>query len=209
MKMYHKYLKRSLDIIASVFGLVLTFPLLLVVSIWLLVTNGENPFFLQPRPGRNRKIFNIIKFRTMNNKRDKNGKLLPGMERIHRTGRFLRTTSIDELPQMINVLIGQMSFIGPRPLLKEYLPLYTTEQIRRHNVRPGITGWAQVNGRNTISWTQKFEHDIWYIDHMSLKVDLKITWMTMRKIVTRNGINANGNTTMEPFDIYSRQPKAD
>ena len=205
IRMYRRYLKRIFDIIGSVMGLVLTSPVLFGVGIWLVIINRGSPFFFQPRPGLNGKVFSIIKFRTMNDKRDSQGKLLPGVERIHRIGRFLRATSIDELPQMINVLLGQMSFIGPRPLLKEYLPLYSTEQARRHDVRPGITGWAQVNGRNAISWIQKFEQDIWYVDHVNLSLDIKIVWMTIQKIMIRDGINANEYTTMIPFDVYYRQ----
>ncbi len=144
----------------------------------------------------------------MNDRRDKSGNLLPDFERLHSVGRFIRSTSIDELPQMINVLFGHMSFIGPRPLLIEYLPLYTEEQARRHNVRPGITGWAQVNGRNTISWTQKFEYDTWYVDHMSLKLDIKIIWKTILKVISRNGINSDENTTAIPFDIYCQQAQS-
>lgn len=144
----------------------------------------------------------------MNDKRDENGKLLPNLERIHQIGRFVRSTSLDELPQMINVLLGHMSFIGPRPLLKEYLPLYTPEQACRHNVRPGITGWAQVNGRNAISWEQKFEYDVWYINNLNFKLDIRIVWMTIQKIVVRDGINYQENTTMIPFDVYCRQSQS-
>lgn len=145
----------------------------------------------------------------MTDKRDETGKLLPNAERIHQAGRFIRSTSIDELPQMINVLLGHMSFIGPRPLLKEYLPLYTAEQARRHEVRPGITGWAQVNGRNAISWEQKFEYDVWYVDRMNFIFDIKIVWMTVLKIIIRDGINSDENITMIPFDIYCQQFQSD
>ncbi|WP_029906716.1 sugar transferase [Prevotella sp. 10(H)] len=203
--MYRKYFKRVFDIMGAVLGLVVTFPILFVMGILLAIANNGSPFFYQYRPGKNGKIFRIIKFKTMHDKRNGNGELLPDSERMHRIGKFLRSTSIDELPQMINVLLGHMSFIGPRPLLTDYLPLYTAEQARRHNVRPGITGWAQVNGRNTISWAQKFEYDVWYVDNMSLKFDMKILWMTIQKIVIRDGVNANENITMVPFDVYKMQ----
>jgi len=206
--MYRKFLKRLIDITGSISGLVLTSPVLLTTSILLAIINQGSPFFLQSRPGKKGKIFRIIKFKTMNDKRDKSGKLLPDVERIHKIGRLVRSTSIDELPQMINVLLGHMSFIGPRPLLKEYLPLYTAEHAHRHDVRPGITGWAQVNGRNAISWTQKFEYDIWYVNHVSLWLDIKIVWMTIQKIIIRDGINSNENTTMIPLDKYYRQSQS-
>lgn len=203
--MYHKFLKRIFDIVGSVIGLILAFPILLVVGILLTVVNRGYPFFFQYRPGKNGKIFRIIKFKTMNDKRDSYGNLLPDCERLHRVGRFVRSASLDELPQMINVLLGDMSFIGPRPLLIEYLPLYTAEQARRHSVRPGITGWAQVNGRNAISWTEKFEYDVWYVDNLTLSFDIRIIWMTIQKIIIRDGINSNENTTMIPFDVYCQQ----
>lgn len=206
--MYRRSIKRTFDITGSILGLTLLSPILLFIGSLLAIANHGNPFFLQNRPGKNGKVFRIIKFKTMNDKRDKNGKLLPDFERIHRIGRFVRSASIDELPQMINVLFGQMSFIGPRPLLTEYLPLYTPEQIRRHNEKPGITGWAQVNGRNAISWEQKFEYDVWYVDHLSLQLDIKILWMTIKKIVIRDGINSDKDTTMIPFDMYYRQSQA-
>jgi len=207
--MYRNFIKRIFDIIGAIVGLVLSLPILLVTGIFLAVINNGSPFFCQYRPGKDGKIFRIIKFKTMNDKRDEHGKLLPDTERIHKVGRFVRSASIDELPQMINVLLGHMSFIGPRPLLKEYLPLYTAEQAYRHKVRPGITGWAQVNGRNVISWTQKFEYDVWYINHLNFKLDIKIIWMTILKIVIREGINSNENTTMIPFDTYCRQSQSD
>ena len=209
IRMYRNFIKRILDIVGSVVGLVLLLPILLFTGILLAIANHGCPFFLQYRPGKNEKIFRIVKFKTMTDNRDKDGKLLPDSERIHPIGRFVRSTSIDELPQMINVLLGQMSFIGPRPLLKEYLPLYTSEQACRHKVRPGITGWAQVNGRNTISWEQKFEYDVWYLNHFNFKLDLKIIWMTIQKIVIRDGINAHDNTTMIPFDTYCQQTQSD
>lgn len=207
--MYYKYLKRTFDIVGSVSGLIITFPLLLVVGIWLSVINRGSPFFYQSRPGKDGKLFRIIKFKTMSDKRDENGNLLPAFERIHRAGKFVRSTSIDELPQMVNVLLGHMSFIGPRPLLIEYLPFYTDRHARRHEVRPGITGWAQVNGRNSISWAQKFEYDVWYVDHADFKIDIKILWMTVQKIVIRDGINSDDNTIMAPIDTYYQQTKSD
>lgn len=206
--MYRSCIKRIFDIMGAVTGLVVTFPLLFVTGILLAAVNHGSPLFFQYRPGKDGKIFRIIKFRTMNDKYDDQGNLLPDTERIHPIGRFVRSTSIDELPQMINVLAGQMSFIGPRPLLEEYLPLYTSEQACRHNVRPGITGWAQVNGRNAISWIQKFECDIWYINHLDFKLDIKIVWMTVQKIIIREGINSQKDMAMIPFDVYCRQSKA-
>ncbi|MDR2955184.1 MAG: sugar transferase [Prevotella sp.] len=206
--MYSKFIKRILDIIGAVLGLILTLPVLLTVSILLVIVNNGCPFFFQYRPGKNGKIFRIIKFKTMSDKRDENGKLLPDSERIHSIGRFIRSVSVDELPQMINVLLGNMSFIGPRPLLQEYLSLYDPAQARRHDVKPGITGWAQINGRNTISWEQKFEYDVWYVDNINLKLDIKIICMTIQKIVTRYGIDSDENTTMIPFDVYYRQSKS-
>lgn len=207
--MYRNFIKRIFDIVGSVVGLVLLLPILLFTGILLAIANHGCPFFLQYRPGKNEEIFRIVKFKTMTDKRDESGKLLPDSERIHPIGRFVRSTSIDELPQMINVLLGQMSFIGPRPLLKEYLPLYTSEQACRHKVRPGITGWAQVNGRNAISWEQKFEYDVWYLNHLNFRLDLKIIWMTIQKIVIRDGINSLDNATMIPFDTYCQQTQSD
>ena len=207
--MYRNFIKRIFDIVGSVVGLVLLLPILLFTGILLAIANHGCPFFLQYRPGKNEEIFRIVKFKTMTDKRDESGKLLPDSERIHPIGRFVRSTSVDELPQMINVLLGQMSFIGPRPLLKEYLPLYTSEQACRHKVRPGITGWAQVNGRNAISWEQKFEYDVWYLNHLNFRLDLKIIWMTIQKIVIRDGINSHDNTTMIPFDTYCQQTQSD
>ncbi|MFC4673849.1 sugar transferase [Dysgonomonas termitidis] len=206
--MYRRFFKRFFDIIGAVTGLILIFPVLFITGVVLAIVNHGSPFFVQQRPGRKGKIFKIIKFKTMNDKRDENGNLLPDMERIHQAGRFIRSTSIDELPQIINVLRGDMSFIGPRPLLKEYLPLYTSEQGSRHKVRPGITGWAQVKGRNTISWRQKFEYDIWYVNNINLKTDIKVGWMTIKKIVARDGINAEENITMIPFDVFYHKTKS-
>ena len=173
--------------------------------LWILLSmanNGAGAFFFQERPGKNEKIFRVIKFKTMNDKRDESGSLLPDVERLTRVGRFVRSTSLDEIPQLLNVIKGDMSLIGPRPLLVQYLPLYNEEQKRRHEVRPGITGWAQVNGRNAISWQQKFEYDVWYVDHVSLSLDLKIMYKTIQKVFKRDGINSDTSATMEEFKGY-------
>lgn len=174
-------------------------PFLLIITICLLVANNGNPFFIQARPGKNKKIFKVIKFKTMKDKKDMHGNVLPDADRLTKTGKFVRSTSLDELPQLINVLKGNMSLIGPRPLLVQYLPLYSEEQSRRHLVRPGITGWAQVNGRNAISWQQKFEYDVWYIDHFTFLLDIKIIWMTIKKVFIREGITSESSMTMEAF----------
>lgn len=197
--MYRKYLKRFFDFILSLFLLIFTSPLIIIISILLYFTNKGEIFFIQPRPGKNEKIFNIIKFRTMIEKRNEGGELLPDNERITRIGRFIRKTSIDELPQLINVLIGDLSLIGPRPLLVEYLPIYNDFQKRRHELRPGITGWAQVNGRNTITWNEKFEYDVWYVDNISIFLDIKIMNMTFIKVLKSEGINVSSSKTMEAF----------
>lgn len=176
------------------------FPILLLVTLGLHFANkGAGAFFLQERPGLHGKIFKVIKFKTMTDERDVEGNLLPDDKRLTKVGKFVRSTSIDELPQLINVLKGDMSFIGPRPLLPQYLPLYNKEQARRHEVRPGITGWAQVNGRNAISWTKKFELDVWYVDHCSFFLDLKIFFLTTKKVFVREGISSGTSVTMEPF----------
>lgn len=190
--------------------LILCIPLL-IISICLYIANSKgNPslegggwgrlLFLQERPGKDGKIFKIIKFKTMTDERDAEGNLLPDAERLTEVGRFVRSTSIDELPQLINVVKGDMALIGPRPLLVEYLPLYSKEQARRHEVRPGITGWAQVHGRNAISWTEKFKLDVWYVDHISLMTDIRVIWLTIQKVLQRDGISQEGNATMEMFD---------
>ena len=200
MNMYSFFLKRLIDFIV-VFGvLVIIWPILLIMTIWLYFANrGAGAFFTQERPGQYGKIFKVIKFKTMTDERDENGDLLPDEKRLTKIGKFIRSTSVDELPQLFNVLKGDMSLIGPRPLLPQYLPLYSKEQARRHEVRPGITGWAQVNGRNAISWTKKFELDVWYVDHCSFLLDLKIIFLTVKKVFVREGISSDTSATMEPF----------
>lgn len=179
--------------------MIILFPVIILTAIVLAVANRGNPFFLQKRPGLNSKIFTLIKFRTMNNKKDELGNLLPDDQRITRVGSIVRKLSLDELLQLINVLKGDMSIVGPRPLLVHYLPLYSAEQLRRHEVRPGITGWAQINGRNAISWQQKFILDVWYVDHLSFLLDMKIIWLTALKVLKREGINQSGSATVEYF----------
>lgn len=197
--MYRHFFKRVIDFLAAFFGLLLLSPIFLLVTIGLAIANNGKPFFLQSRPGRHERIFRIIKFKTMNDRTDAQGQLLPDAERLTRIGSFVRKTSLDEIPQLINVLKGDMSLIGPRPLLIQYLDLYDDTQRRRHEVRPGITGWAQVNGRNAISWPKKFELDVWYVDRISLGLDLKILFLTVKKVFVREGISAEGQATMEPF----------
>jgi undecaprenyl phosphate N,N'-diacetylbacillosamine 1-phosphate transferase len=200
MNMYSFFLKRLIDFIVVLGVLVVIWPILLIMTLWLhFVNKGAGAFFTQERPGKNGKIFKVIKFKTMTDERDVEGKLLPDAERLTKVGRFVRSTSADELPQLLNVLKGDMSLIGPRPLLPQYLPLYSKEQARRHEVRPGITGWAQVNGRNAISWTKKFELDVWYVDHCSFLLDLKIIFLTVKKVFVREGISSDTSATMEPF----------
>lgn len=199
--MYKRYFKRILDFIIALMALVCLSPLLLMVTVWLLFANkGAGAFFLQERPGKKAKIFKIVKFKTMTDERDGDGKLLPDAQRLTRVGKFVRSTSIDELPQMWNVLKGDMALIGPRPLLVQYLPLYTPEQSRRHEVRPGITGWAQCHGRNAISWTEKFKLDVWYVDHVSFKTDVQIIVDTIKAVLHREGISHEGQVTMEEFN---------
>lgn len=197
--MYKNYFKRLFDFFAAFFGLLVLSPLFIVVMIGLYVANQGKPFFFQARPGKDERIFKIIKFKTMNDKKDAQGNLLPDADRLTKIGSFVRKSSLDEIPQLINVLKGDMSLIGPRPLLPQYLPLYNETQKRRHNVRPGITGWAQVNGRNAISWKNKFELDIWYVDNISLLLDIKIVFLTIKKVFVREGISAQGQATMEAF----------
>jgi undecaprenyl phosphate N,N'-diacetylbacillosamine 1-phosphate transferase len=197
--MYRCCLKTIIDRLLALTGLILASPLFLIVFLLLLIANRGEPFFFQRRPGLHGKIFRIVKFRTMNNRRDERGELLPDAERLTAVGRFVRKTSLDEIPQLINVLKGEMSLIGPRPLLPEYLPLYNVEQARRHDVRPGITGWAQVNGRNAIDWQTRFRLDAWYADHLSFALDAKILWLTILKVFRSEGISAAGSATMEKF----------
>ena len=201
LMMYKNYLKRILDFGIALIVLVVISPLLLAVTIWLHFANkGAGAFFLQERPGKDAKIFKIIKFKTMTDERDTDGNLLPDEVRLTKVGNFVRSTSIDELPQLINVLKGDMSLIGPRPLLPEYLPLYSKEQARRHEVRPGISGWAQCHGRNAISWTEKFKLDVWYVDHVSLKTDMEIVFITFKKVFQRADVSEEGFATMEDFN---------
>ena len=199
--MYKCFFKRFLDFWISFVVLIIISPLLLLVTIWLYYANkGAGALFFQERPGKDGKIFRVIKFKTMTDERDADGNLLPDEVRLTNVGRFVRTTSIDELPQLINVLKGDMSLIGPRPLLVQYLPLYSKEQMRRHEVRPGISGWAQCHGRNQISWTEKFKLDVWYVDNLSFMTDLEIILITIKKVLFREDINSDNDATMEDFD---------
>ncbi len=198
--MYKNYFKRLLDFFAAFFGLLLLSPVFVIVTAGLFFANQGKPFFIQSRPGKNEKIFSIVKFKTMNDKKDNQGNLLPDAERLTKIGSFVRKTSLDEIPQLINVLKGDMSLIGPRPLLIQYLPLYNETQKRRHEVRPGITGWAQVNGRNAISWQKKFEYDVWYVDNVSFLLDIKILFLTIKKVFVREGISQEGQATAKAFN---------
>lgn len=199
--MYKHFFKRVIDFTLALLALLAIWPLLLCVTIWLHFANkGAGAFFLQERPGLHGKIFKVIKFKTMTDERDAEGNLLPDADRLTKIGKFVRSTSIDELPQLINVLKGDMALIGPRPLLVQYLPLYSKEQARRHDVRPGISGWAQCHGRNAISWTEKFKLDVWYVDHCSLWTDLQVIFITIKKVLVRDGISAEGQATMEAFN---------
>lgn len=199
--MYKHFLRRVIDFALALCALAILWPVLLVVTVWLHFANkGTGAFFTQERPGKGGKVFKVIKFKTMTDERDSVGNLLPDAERLTKVGRFVRSTSLDELPQLVNILKGDMALIGPRPLLVQYLPLYSTEQARRHEVRPGITGWAQVNGRNAISWAKKFELDVWYVDHCSFLLDLKILFLTIKKVFVREGISQEGQATMEAFN---------
>ena len=198
--MYSSFFKRLIDLIIVFFMLAIIGPILFLITLWLHFANkGAGAFFTQERPGRNGKIFKVIKFKTMTDERDVKGDLLPDEQRLTKVGKLIRSTSVDELPQLINVLKGDMALIGPRPLLPQYLPLYNKEQARRHEVRPGITGWAQVNGRNAISWAKKFELDVWYVDHCSFILDLRIIVLTIKKVFVREGISSETSATMEPF----------
>ena len=199
--MYKHIIKRLLDFTIVFCALLILWPILLLITIWLHFANkGAGAFFFQERPGKDERIFKVIKFKTMTDERDENGKLLPDAVRLTKVGRFVRSTSIDELPQLINVLKGDMALIGPRPLMPKYLSLYSPEQRRRHEVRPGITGWAQINGRNNISWTKKFELDVWYVDHCSFALDVKIILMTIKKVLFREDISKEGEATTVPFN---------
>ena len=197
--MYKKYFKRLLDVSAALIGLIISSPILLLILVGLFLANKGKPFFFQQRPGKNEKLFSIIKFKTMSDTKDAHGNLLPDEQRMTKIGNFVRKTSLDEIPQLLNVLKGDMSLIGPRPLLPEYLPLYSEAQKKRHLVRPGITGWAQVNGRNTINWQQKFEYDVWYVKHISFLLDLKILLLTLKNVVVREGINETGQASATKF----------
>jgi lipopolysaccharide/colanic/teichoic acid biosynthesis glycosyltransferase len=199
--MYKNFFKRVFDFVISLIAIICISPILLVVTIWLHFANkGAGAFFTQERPGKDNKIFKVIKFKTMTDERDKNGELLPDEVRLTKVGKFVRSTSIDELPQLLNVLKGDMSLIGPRPLRVEYLPLYSKEQARRQEVRPGISGWAQCHGRNAISWTEKFKLDVWYVDHCTLWTDIKVVFITIKKVLFRDDISAEGSATMPFFD---------
>jgi len=197
--MYKLFLKRCIDFLVSLIVLIVVLPIFIFLIMGLFIANQGNPFFYQKRPGKRGEIFSIIKFKTMNDKRDINGVLLPDVERITVIGSFIRKYSLDEIPQLINVLLGSMSLIGPRPLLVEYLPLYSAEQSRRHDVKPGITGWAQVNGRNAISWEQKFKLDVWYVDNYKFILDMKIIFLTLYKVIKSEDINESSQTTTQKF----------
>ena len=198
--MYNSFLKRLLDFLLALMGFIIISPIFLLIWIWLSIANkGAGAFFFQERPGKNEKIFKVIKFKTMNDRKDASGNLLPDAQRLTKVGKFVRSTSLDEIPQLLNVIKGDMSLIGPRPLLVQYLPLYNETQRRRHEVRPGITGWAQVNGRNAISWEQKFSYDVWYVENVTLSLDVKILLKTIQKVFKREGISSDTSATMEPF----------
>ena len=199
--MYKHFFKRIIDFTIVLVALLIIWPILLIITVWLHFANkGAGAFFTQERPGKDGKIFKLIKFKSMTDERDADGNLLPDAQRLTKVGSFVRKTSIDELPQLINVLKGDMALIGPRPLLVQYLPLYSQEQARRHEVRPGITGWAQCNGRNAISWTKKFELDVWYVDNCTLWTDIKVIWITIQKVLKRADISQEGQATMEFFN---------
>lgn len=202
--MYAHFLKRFLDFCISLLAIIVLSPILVVVTVWLHFANkGAGAFFTQERPGKDAKIFRVIKFKTMTDERDADGNLLPDVQRLTRVGKVVRSLSLDELPQLFNVLKGDMALIGPRPLLVKYLPLYTKEQMRRHEVRPGITGWAQVNGRNAITHTKKFEYDVWYVDHLSFALDVKILWMTVLNVLRRKDISTAGEATAPTFNGHN------
>lgn len=198
--MYKRIFKRCSDLFIALLGLIILSPVFILLSVLLLIQNKGNPFFLQKRPGKDQEPFYIIKFKSMTDKKDNSGKLLPDRERLTALGKIIRTLSLDELPQLINVVKGDMSLVGPRPLLFKYIPLFSEEQLRRHEVRPGITGLAQVKGRNSISWSKKFEWDVYYIDHLTLKMDMKIFLMTIKKVLLREGVNQSSGRPMQPFN---------
>ena len=198
--MYKTTIKPNLDFLAALIGLILLSPIFIIVTLLLAIANEGKPFFFQTRPGENERLFSIIKFKTMNDKKDKNDNLLPDAERLTAVGKFVRKTSLDEIPQLLNVLKGDMSLVGPRPLLPEYLPLYTLEQKRRHEVKPGITGWAQVNGRNALSWSDKFKRDVEYVEQQSFVLDCKILFLTLKKVLVSEGISQNGQVGMSKFE---------
>lgn len=197
--MYRKYFKRPFDLIMAIVAFLILSPVFLITTLLLAIVNDGKPYFFQVRPGKNGRLFKICKFKTMNDKKDAEGRLLPDADRLTTIGSIVRKLSLDEIPQMLNVIKGDMSLIGPRPLLVEYLPLYNEHQARRHEIRPGITGWAQVNGRNTLDWESKFEFDVWYVDHLSFLLDLKILFLTLKKVIVREGISAENSATMEKF----------
>ena len=197
--MYKHFFKRIFDFLIAFIGFAVLSPVFILVTLFLAIANNGKPFFFQKRPGKNERIFSIIKFKTMNDKKDKDGNLLSDAERLTNVGAFVRKTSLDEIPQLLNVIKGDMSLIGPRPLLVEYLPLYNAEQKQRHNVRPGITGWAQVNGRNTVGWQQKFDMDVWYVNNVSLPLDIRIIFKTIQKVFKSEGISGDGQITMSKF----------
>lgn len=202
--MYRLTIKRMIDLIISLLAIIFLSPIIILVSCWLYFDNqGAGVFFTQERPGKNGRIFNVIKFKTMTDERDSAGKLLPDSQRLTGIGKLVRSLSIDELPQLLNVLKGDMSLVGPRPLRTYYLPLYSPIQARRHEVRPGITGWAQINGRNAISWSRKFEFDVWYVDNVSFLLDLKIIVKTIQKVIKRHGISSSTSVTMEAFNGHN------
>lgn len=202
--MYKRFFKRFIDFWVALIALICISPILIVVTVWLHFANkGAGAFFFQDRPGKDSKIFKVIKFKTMTDERDADGTLLPDEKRLTKVGKFVRSTSIDELPQLFNVLKGDMALIGPRPLLVQYLPLYSKEQARRHEVRPGISGWAQCHGRNAISWKEKFKLDVWYVDHVSFMTDIKVIWITIMKVLKRADISEEGHATMEAFNGHN------
>ncbi|WP_271766982.1 sugar transferase [Aquimarina algiphila] len=198
--MYKFFIKRILDFSIALVSLLLLSPVLLLLIFFLAIANGGKPFFIQRRPGKKEKIFSIVKFKTMNDKKDADGNLLPDKDRITKIGAFVRKTSLDEIPQLFNVVLGQMSLIGPRPLIIAYLPVYNEVQKKRHNVRPGITGWAQVNGRNSITWKKKFEYDVWYVENYNFLLDLKIIGLTLKKVIQKEDVNLSNDLTSEYFD---------